>query len=45
MAKQLRDLGWMKADSCDRIDNYIDFAFLAKATVSGSAIDMVARVR
>jgi NitT/TauT family transport system substrate-binding protein len=32
MAKELRDLGWMKEDYSDRIDRYIDFAFLAKAT-------------
>jgi NitT/TauT family transport system substrate-binding protein len=32
MAKELRDLGWMKEDYSDRVDRYIDFAFLAKAT-------------
>ncbi len=32
MAKELRDLGWMKEDYSDRIEKYIDFAFLAKAT-------------
>ncbi|HLK82620.1 MAG TPA: ABC transporter substrate-binding protein [Xanthobacteraceae bacterium] len=32
MAKELRDLGWMKQDYSDRVDRYIDFAFLAKAT-------------
>jgi hypothetical protein len=32
MAKELHDLGWMKEDYSDRIDKYVDFAFLAKAT-------------
>jgi ABC-type nitrate/sulfonate/bicarbonate transport system substrate-binding protein len=32
MAKELRDLGWMKEDYSDRIDRYIDLTFLAKAT-------------
>jgi NitT/TauT family transport system substrate-binding protein len=32
MAKDLRALGWMKEDYSDRIDRYVDFAFLAKAT-------------
>jgi ABC-type nitrate/sulfonate/bicarbonate transport system substrate-binding protein len=32
MARELRDLGWMNADYSERIDNYIDFTFLAKAT-------------
>jgi NitT/TauT family transport system substrate-binding protein len=47
MAKELRELGWVKEDYSDRIDKYIDFAFLAKATgqSSRSAIDMVVCVR
>jgi len=32
MAKELRDLGWVREDYSDRIDKYIDLAFLAKAT-------------
>jgi NitT/TauT family transport system substrate-binding protein len=32
MAKELRELGWMKEDYSDRIDKYIDLTFLAKAT-------------
>jgi NitT/TauT family transport system substrate-binding protein len=32
MARELRALDWMKADYSERIDNYIDFTFLAKAT-------------
>lgn len=32
MAKDLRDLGWVKQDYSDRVDKYVDFAFLAKAT-------------
>jgi hypothetical protein len=32
IAKELRDLGWVKDDYSDRIDKYIDFAFLAKVT-------------
>jgi NitT/TauT family transport system substrate-binding protein len=32
MAKELRDLGWVKEDYSDRVDRYIDLAFLAKAT-------------
>jgi ABC-type nitrate/sulfonate/bicarbonate transport system substrate-binding protein len=32
MAKELRDLGWVKEDYSDRIDSYLDFTFLAKAT-------------
>jgi NitT/TauT family transport system substrate-binding protein len=32
MAKELRQLGWVKEDYSDRIDKYVDFAFLAKAT-------------
>jgi NitT/TauT family transport system substrate-binding protein len=37
MAKQLRNLGWMKEDYSDRIDKYVDFAFLAKATGQSQA--------
>jgi ABC-type nitrate/sulfonate/bicarbonate transport system substrate-binding protein len=32
MAKELRDLGWVKEDYADRVDKYIDLTFLAKAT-------------
>jgi ABC-type nitrate/sulfonate/bicarbonate transport system substrate-binding protein len=32
MAKELRDLGWVKEDYSDRIDRHLDFTFLAKAT-------------
>jgi NitT/TauT family transport system substrate-binding protein len=32
MAKELRDLGWVKEDYSDRIDEHLDFTFLAKAT-------------
>jgi hypothetical protein len=32
MAKELRELGWVKEDYSDRVDTYVDFAFLAKAT-------------
>jgi NitT/TauT family transport system substrate-binding protein len=32
MAKELRDLGWVKEDYSDRVDNYVDLTFLAKAT-------------
>jgi NitT/TauT family transport system substrate-binding protein len=32
MAKELRELGWVKEDYSDRVDKYIDLAFLAKAT-------------
>jgi NitT/TauT family transport system substrate-binding protein len=32
MAKQLRELGWVKEDYSDRVDKYMDFTFLAKAT-------------
>jgi NitT/TauT family transport system substrate-binding protein len=32
MARELHDLGWMKEDYSDRVDRYIDLAFLAKAT-------------
>jgi NitT/TauT family transport system substrate-binding protein len=32
MAKELRELGWVKEDYSDRVDKYIDFTFLAKAT-------------
>ena len=32
MAKELRELGWVKEDYSDRVDKYVDFAFLAKAT-------------
>jgi NitT/TauT family transport system substrate-binding protein len=32
MAKELRDLGWVNEDYSDRVDRYVDFAFLAKAT-------------
>jgi ABC-type nitrate/sulfonate/bicarbonate transport system substrate-binding protein len=32
MAKESRDLGWVKEDYSDRIDKYLDFKFLAKAT-------------
>jgi len=30
MAKELRELGWVKEDYSDRVDKYIDFTFLAK---------------
>ena len=32
MAKELRELGWVKEDYSDRVDKYIDLTFLAKAT-------------
>jgi len=32
MARELRDLGWVKEDYSDRVDKYLDFTFLAKAT-------------
>jgi ABC-type nitrate/sulfonate/bicarbonate transport system substrate-binding protein len=32
MARQLRELGWVKEDYSDRVDKYIDFTFLADAT-------------
>ncbi len=32
MAKELRQLGWIREDYSDRIDKYVDFAFLATAT-------------
>jgi NitT/TauT family transport system substrate-binding protein len=32
MAKELRELGWVKEDYSDRIDKHLDFTFLAKAT-------------
>jgi hypothetical protein len=32
MAKELRDLGWVREDYSDRIDKHLDFTFLAKAT-------------
>jgi NitT/TauT family transport system substrate-binding protein len=32
MARDLRDLGWVKEDYADRVEKYVDFAFLAKAT-------------
>jgi NitT/TauT family transport system substrate-binding protein len=32
MAKELRDLGWVKEDYSGRVDKYVDFTFLAKAT-------------
>jgi len=32
MAKELRDLGWVKEDYSDRVDKHLDFTFLAKAT-------------
>jgi len=32
MAKELRDLGWVKEDYSDRVDKYVDFTFLARAT-------------
>jgi ABC-type taurine transport system substrate-binding protein len=32
MAKELRNLGWVKEDYSDRIDKHLDFTFLAKAT-------------
>ena len=32
MARELRELGWVKEDYSDRVDKYIDFTFLAKAT-------------
>jgi hypothetical protein len=37
MAKLLHDLGWMKEDYADRIDRYVDFTFLAKATGQSQA--------
>lgn len=37
MAKELRDLGWMKEDYSGRIDKYVDLAFLAKATGQSTA--------
>ena len=32
MARELHELGWVKQDYSDRVDKYLDFAFLAKAT-------------
>jgi NitT/TauT family transport system substrate-binding protein len=32
MARELQQLGWVKEDFSDRVDNYVDFTFLAKAT-------------
>ena len=32
MARDMRELGWVKEDYSDRLEKYIDFAFLAKAT-------------
>jgi NitT/TauT family transport system substrate-binding protein len=32
MAKELRELGWVKENYSDRVDKYVDFTFLAKAT-------------
>jgi len=32
MAKELRELGWVKEDYSDRVDKYVDLTFLAKAT-------------
>src|SRR5262249_43128387 len=32
MAKELRQLGWVKEDYSGRIDDYIDLTFVAKAT-------------
>jgi NitT/TauT family transport system substrate-binding protein len=32
MAKELRQLGWIREDYSDRVDKYVDFAFLATAT-------------
>jgi len=37
MAKELRELGWVKEDYSDRVDKYIDLAFLAKATGRSAA--------
>jgi NitT/TauT family transport system substrate-binding protein len=37
MAKELRDLGWMKEDYSGRVDRYIDFAFLSKVTGQSQA--------
>jgi NitT/TauT family transport system substrate-binding protein len=32
MAKELRDLGWVREDYADRVEKYVDLSFLAKAT-------------
>jgi NitT/TauT family transport system substrate-binding protein len=32
MAKELRELGWVKEDYSNRVDKYVDLTFLAKAT-------------
>jgi NitT/TauT family transport system substrate-binding protein len=32
MARELRELGWVKEDYSDRVDKYVDLAFLARAT-------------
>ena len=32
MAKELRELGWIKEDYSDRVDKYVDLTYLAKAT-------------
>lgn len=37
MARELRDLGWVKEDYSNRVDEYIDLAFLAKATGQSAA--------
>src|SRR5262252_8974512 len=37
MAKELRQLGWVKEDYSDRIDQYVDFTFLANATGQSTA--------
>ena len=37
MARELRDLGWVKEDYSNRVDKYIDLTFLAKATGQSAA--------
>ena len=37
MARDLRDLGWVKEDYSGRVDKYLDFSFLAKATGQSAA--------
>ena len=32
MARELHDLGWVKEDYSPKVDSYVDFAFLSKAT-------------
>jgi ABC-type nitrate/sulfonate/bicarbonate transport system substrate-binding protein len=32
MARELRELGWVKEDYSDRVDKYVNLAFLARAT-------------